>query len=126
MEQTLGITLPSPRSSRYRRILFTRSQIMGKIPHKISELTLSSNLPRKIRKITYVIILTAVISLLACLYYMNSEMVKLENRCKDMEKIIDLNSRTLIGVYQYLIDKEKEAKILSLNQIVDNQRVVKF
>lgn len=99
---------------------------MGKIPHKISELTLSSNLPRKIRKITYVIILTAVISLLACLYYMNSEIVKLENRCKDMEKIIDLNSRTLIGVYQYLIDKEKEAKILSLNQIVDNQRVVKF
>lgn len=99
---------------------------MEKIPHKISELTLSSSLPRKIRKITYVIILTAVLSLLASLYYMNSEMVELENRCKDMEKIIDLNSRTLIGVYEYLMDKEKEAKTLSLNQIVDNQQVVKF
>ena len=99
---------------------------MGKIPNNISELTLSSKFPSKIRKMTYTIICGAVLSLLACLYYMNSEMVELENRCKDMEKIIDLNSRTLIGVYQYLIDKEKEAKTLSLNQIVDNQRVVKF
>ena len=57
---------------------------------------------------------------------MNSEMVELENRCEDMEKIIDLNSRTLIGVYQYLIDKEKLEKPFSLNQIVDNQQVIKY
>lgn len=57
---------------------------------------------------------------------MNSEIMELDKRCKDMEKIIDLNSRTLIGVYQYLIEKEKEAKTYKQSQLVDNQRVVKF
>ena len=99
---------------------------MGKIPRKISELTLSSTMPRRMRKTTYTIICGVVLSLLACLSYMNSEMVELENRCEDMEKIIDLNSRTLIGVYQYLIDKEKLEKPFSLNQIVDNQQVIKY
>lgn len=57
---------------------------------------------------------------------MNSEIMELDKRCKDMEKIIDLNSRTLIGVYQYLIEKEKEAKTYKQSQLVDNQRVVNF
>lgn len=78
------------------------------------------------RKTTYAIIIVAVLSLLASLYYMNSEIMKLEKRSKDMEKIIDLNSRTLIGVYQYLIEKEKEAKAYKQHQLVDNQQVVKF
>jgi hypothetical protein len=78
------------------------------------------------RKTTYAIIIVAVLSLLASLYYMNSEIMKLEKRSKDMESIIDLNSRTLIGVYQYLIEKEKEAKAYKQHQLVDNQQVVKF
>ena len=78
------------------------------------------------RKISYTIILTLIISLISSLYYMNSEIMELDKRCKDMEKIIDLNSRTLIGVYQYLIEKEKEAKTYKQSQLVDNQRVVKF
>ena len=57
---------------------------------------------------------------------MNSEIMELDKRCKDMEKIIDLNSRTLIGVYQYLIEKEKDAKTYKQSQLVDNQRVVNF
>ena len=92
----------------------------------LSELTLDSKLPRKPRKMTYAILLAAVLCLLASLYYMNSEIMKLDKRCKDMEKIIDLNSRTLIGVYQYLIEKENDAKAYKQNQLVDNQRVVKF
>ena len=99
---------------------------MGKIPNKISELTLSSRFPSKIRKTTHTIIVVAILSLLASLYYMNSEMIELEKRCEDMEKIIDLNSRTIIGVYQYLLDEEKLEKPFSLKQIVDNQQVVKF
>jgi len=78
------------------------------------------------RKISYTIILTLIISLISSLYYMNSEIMELDKRCKDMEKIIDLNSRTLIGVYQYLIEKEKEAKTYKQSQLVDNQRVVNF
>lgn len=78
------------------------------------------------RKTTYAIIVIAVLSLLTSLYYMNSEIVELDNRCKDMEKIIDLNSRTLVGVYQYLIEKEKEEKFQKQSQLVDNQLVVKF
>ncbi len=81
---------------------------------------------RIMRKTTYAIIIVAVLSLLASLYYMNSEIMKLEKRSKDMESIIDLNSRTLIGVYQYLIEKEKEAKAYKQHQLVDNQQVVKF
>jgi len=78
------------------------------------------------RKISYTIILTLIISLISSLYYMNSEIMKLEKKSKDMESIIELNSRTLIGVYQYLIEKEKEAKAYKQNQLVDNQRVVNF
>ena len=78
------------------------------------------------RKTTYAIIIIAVLSLLTSLYYMNSEIMKLEKKSKDMESIIDLNSRTLIGVYQYLIEKEKEAKAYKQHQLVDNQQVVKF
>lgn len=78
------------------------------------------------RKTTYAIIVITVLSLLTSLYYMNSEIVELDNRCKDMEKIIDLNSRTLVGVYQYLIEKEKEEKFQKQSQLVDNQLVVKF
>jgi len=57
---------------------------------------------------------------------MNSEIMKLEKRSKDMESIIDLNSRTLIGVYEYLVEKEKQAKTYKQSQLVDNQRVVNF
>jgi len=78
------------------------------------------------RKVTYTIIFIAVISLLSSLYYMNSEIMKLEKRSKDMESIIDLNSRTLIGVYEYLVEKEKQAKTYKQSQLVDNQRVVNF
>jgi len=78
------------------------------------------------RKISYTIILTLIISLISSLYYMNSEIMELDKRCKDMEKIIDLNSRTLIGVYQYLIEKEKDAKTYKQSQLVDKQRVVNF
>ena len=99
---------------------------MGKIPNNISELTLSSKFPSKIRKTTHTIIVVAILCLLASLYYMNSEMVKLETRCKDMETLIDLNSRTLIGVYQYLVDKEKLENINKPTQFIDYQQVVKF
>jgi len=81
---------------------------------------------RIMRKVTYTIIFIAAISLLSSLYYMNSEIMKLEKRSKDMESIIDLNSRTLIGVYEYLVEKEKQAKTYKQSQLVDNQRVVNF
>ena len=57
---------------------------------------------------------------------MNSELVKLESKCKDMESIIDLNSRTLIGVYEYLVEQERQSKSYKQSQLVDNQRVVNF
>ena len=57
---------------------------------------------------------------------MNSELVKLESKCKDMESIIDLNSRTLIEVYEYLIEQERQSKSYKQSQLVDNQRVVNF
>ena len=66
------------------------------------------------------------ISLLSSLYYMNSEIMKLEKRSKDMESIIDLNSRTLIGVYEYLVEQERQSKSYKQSQLVDNQRVVNF
>ena len=78
------------------------------------------------RKVTYTIIFVAVISLLSSLYYMNSEIMKLEKRSKDMESIIDLNSRTLIGVYEYLVEQERQSKSYKQSQLVDNQRVVNF
>ena len=99
---------------------------MAKIRNKISELTLNSKFPGKIRKTTYTIVVVGILCLLASLYYMNSEMVKLERRCKDIEILIDLNSRTLIGVYQYLIDKEKLENIKKPTQFIDYQQVVKF
>ena len=57
---------------------------------------------------------------------MNSELVKLESKCKDMESIINLNSRTLIEVYEYLIEQERQSKSYKQSQLVDNQRVVNF
>ena len=57
---------------------------------------------------------------------MNSELVKLESKCKDMESIIDLNSRTLIDVYEYLVEQERQSKSYKQSQLVDNQRVVNF
>ena len=57
---------------------------------------------------------------------MNSEIMKLEKRSKDMESIIDLNSRTLIGVYEYLVEQERQSKSYKQSQLVDNQRVVNF
>ena len=99
---------------------------MAKIPNMMSELTLSSKFPSKIRQTTHTIVVVAILCLLASLYYMNSEMIKLERRCKDMETLIDLNSRTLIGVYQYLVDKEKLENIKKPTQLIDYQQVVKF
>jgi hypothetical protein len=78
------------------------------------------------RKISYTIISVSILSLISSLYYMNSELVKLESKCKDMESIIDLNSRTLIGVYEYLVEQERQSKSYKQSQLVDNQRVVNF
>ena len=78
------------------------------------------------RKISYTIISVSILSLISSLYYMNSELVKLESKCKDMESIIDLNSRTLIEVYEYLIEQERQSKSYKQSQLVDNQRVVNF
>ena len=78
------------------------------------------------RKISYTIISVSILSLISSLYYMNSELVKLESKCKDMESIINLNSRTLIEVYEYLIEQERQSKSYKQSQLVDNQRVVNF